>query len=77
MRRRKTQRIDWRRWARIVRDYLLITVGALIVAAGTDMFLVPNRVVSAGVTGLAMIERMAEVMFGEATAKPAPSAAAS
>ncbi len=29
------------------------------------------------VTGLAMIERMAEVMFGEATAKPAPSAAAS
>ncbi|HHH82609.1 MAG TPA: arsenic transporter [Chloroflexi bacterium] len=29
------------------------------------------------VTGLAMIERMAEVMFGEATAKPAPSATAS
>jgi len=61
MRRRRTRRIDWRRWARIVRDYLLITVGALVVAAGTDMFLIPNRVVSAGVTGLAMI---AHYLFG-------------
>ncbi len=46
---------DWRKWASVARDYLLITVGALVIAAGTDMFLVPNRVVSTGVTGLGML----------------------
>ncbi len=40
---------------RAVQDYLLITAGALIAAAGVDLFLTPNKVVSAGVTGLAML----------------------
>jgi uncharacterized membrane-anchored protein YitT (DUF2179 family) len=48
-------RKTWRRVAAIGRDYLLITLGAVIIAAGTDMFLVPNRVVSTGVTGLGML----------------------
>ncbi len=47
--------VRWHKWAGIARDYLLITAGALIIAAGTDMFLVPNRVVSTGVTGLGML----------------------
>jgi uncharacterized membrane-anchored protein YitT (DUF2179 family) len=40
---------------RSVEDYLLITAGALIAAAGVDLFLTPNKVVSAGVTGIAML----------------------
>ncbi len=43
------------RTLRAVQDYLLITAGALIAAAGVDLFLTPNKVVSAGVTGLAML----------------------
>lgn len=49
------KKLDWRKWASVARDYLLITVGALVIAAGTDMFLVPNRVVSTGITGLGML----------------------
>ena len=41
--------------AAVVWDYGLIVVGALLVAAGTNLFLVPNRVVSGGVTGVAII----------------------
>jgi len=40
---------------RAVQDYALITAGALIAAAGVDLFLTPNKVVSAGVTGIAML----------------------
>ena len=43
------------RTARFVEDYLLLTGGALVVAAGVDMFLTPNQVVAAGVTGVAML----------------------
>lgn len=32
-----------------------MTIGAVIVAAGLDIFLAPNKVISAGVTGLAML----------------------
>ena len=39
----------------VVLDYALIVVGSLLVAAGTDLFLVPNKVVSGGVTGIAII----------------------
>jgi uncharacterized membrane-anchored protein YitT (DUF2179 family) len=39
----------------VVWDYALLVVGALLVAAGTNLFLVPNRVVSGGVTGIAII----------------------
>ncbi len=40
---------------RTVQDYAIITAGALIAAAGVDLFLTPNKVVSAGVTGIAML----------------------
>jgi len=43
------------RGLRLLEDYLLITLGALVAAAGVDLFLTPNHVVSAGVTGIAML----------------------
>jgi len=42
------------RWG-IAFDYAEIVVGSLLVAAGTNMFFVPNNVVSGGVTGLSII----------------------
>lgn len=39
----------------IARDYALMTVGAILVAISVDLFLVPNNVVTGGVTGLAQI----------------------
>lgn len=44
-----------RRFWRLVQDYALLTLGSLIVAAGVDMFLIPNKVVSAGLTGIAQL----------------------
>ncbi len=38
-----------------LRDYAFLTAGALVIAAGVDLFLTPNKVVSAGVTGIAML----------------------
>lgn len=40
---------------RTIQDYLLITAGALIIAANVPLFLEPNQVVSTGVTGIAML----------------------
>ena len=34
-----------------LRDYLLLTAGALLAAAAVDLFLVPNNVVASGITG--------------------------
>ncbi len=39
----------------IIADYLMIIVGALLVALAADLFLIPNQVVSAGLMGIAMI----------------------
>lgn len=39
----------------ILRDYLLMTIGAIMVAASVNMFLVPNNVVTGGLTGVAML----------------------
>jgi len=39
----------------IVRDYALMTVGAILVALSVDLFLVPNDVVTGGITGFAQI----------------------
>ncbi|MGC9399283.1 MAG: YitT family protein [Anaerolineae bacterium] len=36
-------------------DYVLMTLGALILAANVSLFLEPNRVVSTGITGLGML----------------------
>lgn len=46
-------------------DYLLITVGASLNAAALAVFLLPNEVVAGGLTGLAVIARLAlGVPFG-------------
>ncbi|NCO69544.1 MAG: YitT family protein [Acidobacteria bacterium] len=39
----------------VVFDYALVIVGSLLVAIGTNMFFVPNNVVSGGVTGISII----------------------
>jgi len=44
-----------RRALRFLEDYALLTAGSLIVAAGVNLFLLPNQVVSAGITGIAML----------------------
>ncbi len=41
--------------ARVLRDYLMISVGAICIAVSVDLFLVPNDVVTGGVTGVAII----------------------
>ena len=38
-----------------LRDYLMLTAGALLAAAAVDLFLVPNDVVTGGITGAAML----------------------
>ena len=40
---------------KVAKDYLVITFGALLCAAAVDMFLAPNEVVAAGVTGIAQL----------------------
>jgi len=40
---------------RIIGRYLIITVGAALVALGLDLFLVPNMIVAGGVSGIATI----------------------
>lgn len=40
---------------RITRDYLLITLGAAVAAAGINIFLFPYKIASGGITGLATI----------------------
>jgi len=46
------QRLGWRR---ILLDYVMITVGALMNAAAYDLFYIPNRVVSGGIGGIGII----------------------
>jgi uncharacterized membrane-anchored protein YitT (DUF2179 family) len=41
--------------AGVVYDYALVVVGSVLVAIGTNLFFVPNKVVSGGVTGVAII----------------------
>jgi uncharacterized membrane-anchored protein YitT (DUF2179 family) len=41
----------------IVRDYALMTVGALLVALSVNLFLIPNDVISGGVSGVAIMLR--------------------
>lgn len=40
---------------RVARDYLLMTVGALLIAVAVRVFLVPNQVVTGGLTGAAQL----------------------
>lgn len=43
------------RWLKILVDYLLITVGVILTAIALDAFLIPGRIASGGVSGLATI----------------------
>lgn len=45
----------WRRIASTLYDYALLTIGALLSATAVRFFLVPNQVVSGGITGLAQL----------------------
>lgn len=40
---------------RVVRDYVVMTIGAILIAISVDLFLVPNNVVTGGITGVAII----------------------
>lgn len=40
---------------RVAFDYLQVIVGSLLVAVGTNLFFVPNKVVSGGVTGISIL----------------------
>jgi uncharacterized membrane-anchored protein YitT (DUF2179 family) len=40
---------------RNIQEYLLITLGALILAANVPLFLEPNKVISTGITGIGML----------------------
>lgn len=46
---------------KLVRDYLGVTFGVLLMAVGLNMFLVPNKVAAGGVSGLATV---LHYMFG-------------
>ena len=58
-RQRDRSRRDWgrigRQAGRITLDYATIALGSLLVAIATDFFMVPNRVVSGGMTGVGTI----------------------
>lgn len=45
----------WRRIAQTFSDYLLLTIGALLSATAVRFFLVPNQVVTGGITGVAQL----------------------
>lgn len=49
------RKITFRQVAGIVRDYLLMTVGAVMVAASVNIFLEPNDVIIGGITGAAIL----------------------
>lgn len=57
----KHAEIPWKAVFLEVRDYVQLTLGAVICAAGLNAFLAPNQVVSSGVTGIAMI---VNILFG-------------
>ncbi|MDF2521579.1 MAG: YitT family protein [Clostridia bacterium] len=38
-----------------IREYILVTIGSILVAAGIHFFLVPNNLAAGGVSGLAMV----------------------
>ena len=49
-------KIDWKAEGRqLVRDYLLLTLGALITASAFALFLLPNDIAPGGVTGIATV----------------------
>src|SRR3712207_4801280 len=39
----------------VMRDYAMMTVGAIMIALSVNLFLVPNDVVTGGITGVAIL----------------------
>ncbi len=54
-------RLTARQLLSVAFDYFLLTVGTICIALSVDLFLVPNNVVSGGVTGIAQLLR---TLFG-------------
>ena len=48
-------KLTWRMLRQTVVDYALLTIGAALLAINIDLFLVPNKIVSGGATGIATI----------------------
>jgi len=48
-------KLTWRVLRQILLDYALLTIGAALLAINIDLFLVPNKIVSGGATGIATI----------------------
>ena len=53
--RRQRGRVVARNVIHVLWDYLLIAIGAILVALATDLFVVPNRIVPGGVIGIATL----------------------
>jgi uncharacterized membrane-anchored protein YitT (DUF2179 family) len=45
----------WRTLRRTLLDYALLTIGAALLAINIDLFLIPNKIVSGGATGIATV----------------------
>lgn len=48
-------KFTWRTLRRTLLDYVLLTIGAALLAINIDLFLIPNKIVSGGATGIATI----------------------
>jgi uncharacterized membrane-anchored protein YitT (DUF2179 family) len=48
-------KFTWHTVRRTLLDYALLTVGAALLAVNIDLFLIPNKIVSGGATGLATV----------------------
>ncbi|MFP3726441.1 YitT family protein [Priestia filamentosa] len=40
---------------RMIQSFLLITIGALLMAAGLELFLIPNKIIDGGIVGISII----------------------
>ena len=49
------KKLTWAEYRGVALDYVQIILGSLLVALGTNLFFVPNKVVSGGVTGVGII----------------------
>src|SRR5512135_3323151 len=48
-------KLTWRNLRQVALDYALLTIGAALLAINIDLFLVPNKIVAGGATGIATI----------------------
>ena len=53
--RQERRRVLFRQALRVLWDYVLIAIGATLVALAADLFVIPNKIVSGGVVGIATL----------------------